>query len=219
MLSFAEKIGISSKKQFLKMQLDQQINNQKQLFKEKLDAIKDYRNKFLVGCFSGCYDSLLMWSHYADSHHGICIEFDISEKEEKTFYKIRYSDNRPSYNLSDSIKKMCQQLYVNGQFDQTDGFIIKLLSEPYITKSIDWAYEKEYRLIYTEKDIYNNNKILTINNDENDLIAYEMPKIKRIYTGVNFDFIKHNSIISLCQNKDIEVIKVTASDQKYQIMI
>ncbi len=30
-----------------------------------------------VICFSERSDSLLMWSHYADNHNGICIEFDI----------------------------------------------------------------------------------------------------------------------------------------------
>lgn len=29
-----------------------------------------------ISCFSKRYDSILMWSHYASSHEGVCIEFD-----------------------------------------------------------------------------------------------------------------------------------------------
>jgi hypothetical protein len=29
-----------------------------------------------IYCVSTNYDDVLMWSHYADSHKGICLEFD-----------------------------------------------------------------------------------------------------------------------------------------------
>mgnify|MGYP002227506002 FL=1 len=33
----------------------------------------------LVGCFSERNDSLLMWSHYADEHRGLCIGYNLHD--------------------------------------------------------------------------------------------------------------------------------------------
>ena len=32
-----------------------------------------------MSCFSEIHDSILMWSYYANSHMGICIEYDLSK--------------------------------------------------------------------------------------------------------------------------------------------
>lgn len=36
-----------------------------------------------VSCFSERNDSILMWAYYANSHKGICVEYDFSDKENK----------------------------------------------------------------------------------------------------------------------------------------
>ena len=47
-----------------------------------LNKIKD---AVRVVCLSEVYDSMLMWSHYAQNHTGFCIEYDFEEKD--MFYK------------------------------------------------------------------------------------------------------------------------------------
>lgn len=85
-----------------------------------------------VVCFSESSSNILMWSHYADSHKGICLVYDSEKRPIKNwkkykFHKIKYDVNR--------------------QIDiLTVGFenaFFALLT----TKSIDWVYEKEHRLI------------------------------------------------------------------------
>lgn len=74
-------------------------------------------------------DNLLMWAHYASSHTGICLEFEASIHE--TFLgrvqPVVYSSKRPIFqpNASDA-----------------DNVTAALL-----TKSADWAYEREWRII------------------------------------------------------------------------
>ena len=34
-------------------------------------------NSYRICCFSSRYDSILMWSHYADENKGICVEYDL----------------------------------------------------------------------------------------------------------------------------------------------
>ena len=44
-----------------------------------LDFTKLIDNSFLIGSLTTNPLSITMWSHYADSHNGVCIEYDLSE--------------------------------------------------------------------------------------------------------------------------------------------
>lgn len=81
-------------------------------------------------CFSTINNNILMWAHYANKHTGICLEFDLLKDEDETLTRtllpVRYTNVNKSYN------------YVHNP----DGYLLRLL----FTKSLDWAYEHEYRL-------------------------------------------------------------------------
>lgn len=79
-------------------------------------------------CLTHNYDNLLMWAHYADSHTGVCLEFDIT-MDLDTFYTpfpVKYTQDCPYYDY----------IYDNG------GAVRSILH-----KSLDWSYEEEYRII------------------------------------------------------------------------
>ena len=40
------------------------------------DSLQKNKDKLKICCFSEVDDNILMWSHYADSHKGLCLEFD-----------------------------------------------------------------------------------------------------------------------------------------------
>jgi hypothetical protein len=42
----------------------------------RLESFESYG----VSCFSESWNSILMWSHYADRHKGICLGFDVPEE-------------------------------------------------------------------------------------------------------------------------------------------
>ncbi len=72
----------------------------------------------------------LMWSHYAQSHKGFCVEFDtrlLVESVAGHFQKVKYRIDIPYFSISDKLE---------------DELITKLL----YTKSKDWCYEDEYRM-------------------------------------------------------------------------
>ena len=81
-------------------------------------------------------DNMLMWSHYADSHRGICLGFEhrmsMEAIELACAMKVSYDSQRPSMNA---------MLPAQGQ-----DVINKLL----LTKSEDWSYEVEWRLIHQD---------------------------------------------------------------------
>jgi len=85
-----------------------------------------------VACFSARNDSLLMWSHYASKHEGICLKFSTDDDLFAKAKSVVYSDSMPSIDL------------VRIQVDESYDFVSKL----YCTKSIDWKYEEEWRVLH-----------------------------------------------------------------------
>lgn len=80
-------------------------------------------------------DDILMWSHYTDSHRGVCLQFR-SSKELTIFweaYKVTYQKEYPTINVM-----------VMGDIDQFYRF--------FCTKSDHWSYEQERRVIKTSDE-------------------------------------------------------------------
>ncbi len=80
-----------------------------------------------VYSLSARVDSPLMWSHYADSHHGICIGFDPDSYPFSIAQKVEYSLRRNPVN----------------PFRQSQD---QILTNSILQKSVDWTYEEEWRI-------------------------------------------------------------------------
>lgn len=86
-----------------------------------------------VFCLSEIHDDILMWSHYANSHKGIVLQFD-SGSLLKTFRHL----NKVEYS-----KNYLPLKYWNDYFDKPNEMFKLLLCR----KSEHWNYEKEWRII------------------------------------------------------------------------
>lgn len=101
--------------------------------KERLNKVKaKIHEKIRLCSFTTKPDNLLMWSHYASGHSGICIKYDIFKLVNDNFVpaKVLYTKDYPKFNY---IKESENAL--------------KLARESVQKKSTDWAYEDEYRLV------------------------------------------------------------------------
>lgn len=94
----------------------------KQLIKEVISSMGYY-------CMTSKPDNLLMWAHYADSHKGVCLKFDILKDLESFLVPVPI-DYNPQY--------------IN--FDVLADNILNVVRR----KSPDWKYEDEYRIIKTD---------------------------------------------------------------------
>ncbi len=131
--------------------------------KSIIDIIKDeIRKNTKIVCLSNVYNSMLMWSHYANDHQGYVLMYDIDDLNSGK----RFSANGKELNDKILIKKV---EYVQQQVDFTDdleGYIAnnikafiknspirdeiisKYKIRDFITqKSIEWSYENEWRII------------------------------------------------------------------------
>ena len=80
-----------------------------------------------VYCVSTKREDILMWSHYGDSHRGICLEFDAMAPLMGHVQRVTYSQKRPIINL----------------YEDDD---MVALDKAMLTKSDHWEYESEWRL-------------------------------------------------------------------------
>lgn len=103
------------------------------------EVILEYRKRTGVCCFtSNKPDTLLMWSHYADKHRGICLEFEI------TTGKVEYQIPNSIFKIiiAGVFKMKYQKKLPIFNFFEFEG-AFELLT----TKHRRWIYEQEYRLI------------------------------------------------------------------------
>lgn len=80
-------------------------------------------------CFSRHWKNLLLWSHYADRHRGIALEFEI---DDDVIVPIRYRRTR--------IRLDAPKIASTGDFSED------LAEKLFATKSHNWAYEEEIRV-------------------------------------------------------------------------
>jgi len=120
------------------------LDDQKKLFTENPNPIerifklaKDYLDSLKVTCFSRSCTNTLMWAHYAENHGGVCYCYD-SHSSEPLFLDddmimgdVVYSSHVPEIKVY--------------QDQTTEGMLSSLLSDVVLTKSQEWAYEKEVR--------------------------------------------------------------------------
>ena len=148
-----------------------QFKKYKEDYNYLLDSIK-------VGCLTTKNDNTLMWSHYADKHIGICIEYDIGKIYEKDNLII----NKVNYNIPIITNKSI----ADNEILEIDN--IKRLIELFSIKSEDWKYEKEYRILYYDKE------------RKKDGILIECP-IKSISFGTETSEDDKNLIYEIVKNK------------------
>lgn len=84
-----------------------------------------------VLCLSSVRDHILMWSHYADCHRGICLEFDAGADFLSRARPIGYEESR---------------MLINPFRDRDE----EMAEKTFLMKAAHWHYEGEWRLIRYE---------------------------------------------------------------------
>ena len=189
-----------------KAKLEKEFN---QMIKKKYAEIK---KSVLASCFSLSFDSILLWSHYADKHRGACIEFEIDD--DKNFRKMTYCQKKPTFQLFKALAIILANDFLDEKVDYNDEEYSFVL-EPLFAKSLEWIYEKEVRCIYSLKklnpSIYK--KYKNIDGKKQRLLLLKMPKIKKIYLGCNMDKSSEKDIRE-CSG-DIPVIRMKKKKDEY----
>ncbi len=97
-------------------------------------------------CFSLRWDSTLMWSHYARSHRGYCVEFDVSGLLDLFRETGEQSDQQDVIELRRVQYGTVPANPISPE-DLAPDSLTDLARDFFSTKSRDWAYEEEVRAI------------------------------------------------------------------------
>jgi hypothetical protein len=115
-------------------------------FKKKIfNLIAD---RFGIASLTTQYNDALMWSHYASSHSGICIEYDFHDYVNKLddthmlLFPVSYSEKRVTIDHTILDKIVLKNIEEQGRKD-----ILRLFFEGLYTKNTVWNYENEWRSI------------------------------------------------------------------------
>lgn len=161
--------------------------------------MNDYlRSKALpsISCFSDTERSILMWSHYADYHQGICISLRSYKRTFKLnenwvvdlLFSYGLAEPEKEYYLFDLYSPTTNKLVVNNIFyeveyndelpesvnffDQDNVKMFKFLR----TKFSDWVYENEYRLMIGVEYL------------ENNVLKYKKSDLEGVVFGLKINY-------------------------------
>lgn len=154
-----------------------------------------------IACFSETDDSLLMWSHYANNHTGICVEYDMNEIIYKLKYApvpVLYSDDRIVFKSldTDSLYSDALRYFIRGT----------------TTKSRDWSYEKEWRIVRDyfacgdKWDKTNNGALL------------DMIRPHSLILGCMTKEYMEKQAIAYCDELKINLYKMKKSEETYRLI-
>lgn len=143
------------------------------------------KSYYRVCCFSATKFNILMWSHYAKDHQGICLcfkthkigngQFITLDSKPYILYPIEYVKEKPN---------KVNMLY-GEQYQELMDFFTK--------KNEDWIYEKEYRIII-KKTEFKQDYTKTFKKEDLEGVIFGLntkaEKIKEIYEIIDTYYLK-----------------------------
>lgn len=155
-----------------------------------LEKIKDFKNSLGIYSLSSTFSEELMWAHYANSHKGFCIEYEIPKLKDK------YCAPKMVNEIEVDYQECPQTLTYEDIKDQT-----KTLKKLFATKSLKWIYEKEVRLVF----------------DSFDVKEYHPSALTGIYFGTMFPKDKKQLMINSLTNRDVSFYEMYRENDSYNL--
>jgi len=146
-----------------------------------------------VCCLTEKNDSIIMWSHYAKYHKGICVEYEIdSEHFKNMVYPVIYSGKL--FDMTNIFEKV-----------QTGSFNNLFATVAAMHKSPEWSYEKEWRIIVPT-------------GEKSGIGNIPAPQIKSITLGSKISNENKNKIIEIANTSGIECYKMKISNYQFKLI-
>lgn len=155
---------------------------------KKVDLMKE---KCMAFSLSEEPDNILLWSYYANSHKGYCVEYDAAEIFDQftaDILPVRYQRNFVNLFSRDPLEREAPW---------------RLAYESATTKAEYWSLEKEWRILKT------------INESEDHYISF--PKPTAIYLGCAVEEKLVESICATCVKRKISIYKMKKAPDAYQL--
>lgn len=201
-------------KEVARLLLGRQQGGAEKQQEELIEALSDVSNKIArqhiprfnqfaqrgmkICSFSSRIDSVVMWGHYAQSHTGFAIEYDVEkwphgDIQRRILHPVIYREE-----LFDSTKYHMEALS-SGQFNNLFGAIAA------IHKSPDWSYENEWRFVIPMGESFL---------DQN----YPIHKPSAVYIGSRITPENKTRISEIAAAKGIPIYQMSLSTSEFKLL-
>ena len=169
--------------------------NSKQHLEKVNDALTTLINRrYEIGIYSlsKTYKDELLWAHYANSHFGFCVEYDLdilieTYKAENIYsFPVIYSKTPP-------------QIGVN-EISNTKNKALLIIQKMLGYKSKRWRYEEEHRLII----------------DKLGEQAYDYKAVKAIYFGIRMEDKNKEALMNKLKGRGISYYQMFQKEKSYE---
>lgn len=147
-------------------------------------------------------DNILMWSHYAFGQRGILIEFDSkilmdsviatneiatlpTQNPQEAFLEVRYVRKLKSLSIKDILDFYRHDDYISA----SKAKLIAYFRENLCSKSRDWSYEREWRMLWRNDEI----------GSEIVKIPLRPGAVKFVYVGLSASDVIANEVARIAQ--------------------
>jgi hypothetical protein len=150
-----------------------------------------------TACFCRTLHSHLLWSYYASSHQGVCIEYDYCYQPDNNLHAqelilpVRYSSHFPAIQLSEILAAKYPMKYVG---------------ELLFTKNLAWAHENEWRAVLLSK---------------RGNALYELPRgmrLTRVYAGCAMPAELVEQLKEDCAARNLPVDQLRRASHSYALL-
>jgi hypothetical protein len=183
----------------LKQQWEDSLRNdskkQSQFMDDQSKSIQRMVSERRIYCLTPDADSTLMWSHYADNHRGICLEFGVDNPLFSKALRVVYASKYP--------------LWIPHEFEAQQASTIAMI----LTKAEDWVYEKEFRLISIPSGP-ENHWLRT----QEDFFLLPPASLKSVIAGCHADYDAVSAIVKT-HTPDLPVKRAVRMPNHYRLMI
>ena len=173
--------------------------NQKQVEELTKEETNDFRlqlRKYRICSFCAKPDNPIVWSHYADSHKGFCLIFDVDNDLFGDAIKVVYQNEYPTLDVT----------------EEDDYEILKCSA---LVKFSDWKYEEEFRLVSAEPNFPH---ALPVRNNK---LTFPPEMLLGVIFGYKISDLNHQLIENMCKDRpgDFYYKKAILNDDKFVLKI
>ena len=149
-----------------------------------------------IFCMSETNDNILMWSHYTDNHTGAVIEFH-AQLEDSAFLvaqRVRYESTIPVFTLEMVKERRTDELF-------------EMIT---LTKSTDWEYEKEWRIVAAMRD----------KSKDYEILPFPPEEVAAIYFGCRATDECKREIIEIVNDKypDVKIYQARKHEREFSLV-
>lgn len=181
------------------------IDKEKFILRQRLNNINRYQNEHEniedkytddymgVVSFSAKWNSILMWSHYANYHYGFCVGFNESKMRDSRLFgkggNVIYQEDFPVFNpmINDEETSVFKPMY----------------------KSLEWSYEEEYRMI----NLYYNMSP----KKPNRIVVFDDDFIEEIILGMKTSERSKKEIMEIAKKKNKPLFQIEKVPFKFEL--